>query len=895
MRENGRYLLLSGLPAGVLADMISGLSVSDGAKAAAQPDPQAPPLIVPAASRANVYIPLTSPSGAEFTRTGQFLVTFTVHIDALTKITVTRASAVIVPFESGRGVVDIDKLLKSNPETGEATPDPDTEGAIEDIIAAGSYIRFFNAPRNAGKNSFSAISVSNGNSIVARASDYDSIVVRKNILDAEAFVKISSHKGEYFDASGSLYVAFSIIVDALTKIVVLPSYASLYTFAEGVSEVDVSRAPPPPEKPPLVPHALSIGGLPAATGAPNIADVLVHNAAGVVAKCPDYTKITLTPYNGMQTAIIPLVYDNNKAFNGQPFSDNGTFVVTFTVYPDATRIISIVVENNCLVSFENGSAYLDISAVPPVPRNCLTVTNLPLNTQVTDIAQVFIHNQAGKIAQCQGYEIIECVKSGNTATLRIPLVYPDKVNNKDVLFAETGSYIVTFDLNVDALTRIVLDVRDSVYVAFEDGSGTLDARNLPAALPIPYLTIMGLPVNTAKGNFSDIFLYNIVGKVAKCPDYLSIIISKTANSATAMIPLVYESNSKEYFRDSGEFVVTFTVQIDINTQIIKARTDNLAVRFTDGSGQYNLSDGLGYFSGGLVSYTDTAPPVIKAGTIFEMNGGYEKVTANTGVTAASFDSTRVLYVYAYKRVGSLFFEYSTTTPAWNAAKKGYYSGDRRALYKLLYINDTAGKYVAKTYISDSFKNFDHYVLSNPALSRASNHVYRLDGGWNPAPQSFSGNGWYLIQVAGGGGAGGGGINGANDNNSNREYSGGAGGAGGIVSELVYLSSVSLMTFTGSGGYGGVSHSDSQFNGVGAGGGGSGAFVYNADGYFLCAGGGGGGGGAAACDATGGTGGGGGAVGSGGGGGGGGGDNGDGSKNRSGSGGGSGGGYTKIYY
>ncbi|MDR2489954.1 MAG: hypothetical protein LBD20_00960 [Spirochaetaceae bacterium] len=862
MEANGHYIQLYHLPAGVLPETITGTGVTDGTKSVAVPDAKTPVLLAPDGVYINAYIPLVKPAGGEFTRAGQFIVFFTVQIDALTKITVTRAHNVIVNFVEGRGTLDVEHLLRDNPDIAEVVPDTDNEDAIADIIQR-PHIRFYNIPRSVSVNSFSSIAISNAERIVGRA-DYETVAIRKDVLTAEAFIAITDNKAGYFGESGAFYVSFSIIIDALTKIIVQPSYAALYTFADGVAEVDVSLAPPAPARPPVIPHCLTIGGLPNVTGNTNIFNVLIYNSAGIVAKCPDYTKIYTIPYNGGQIAVIPLVYDNNKAFTGKEYDDNGNFIVTFSIYPDASTVISVTVENNFITSFANGNAYVDISNIPPVPRNCLVITNLPSNTQMTDISSVFIHSQAGKIAQCQGYDLVTSTVSGNTAALRIPLVYMDADLGN---FAETGSYYVAFDLNVDALTRVVVREIEHIAVSFVNGNGTLDARNLPQALPIPYLTIMGLPFNTAKGNFSEVFVYNAAGKLAKCNDYLSILITRNAATATAFIPLVYNNNSSEFFRDSGEFVITFTINIDINTVIIKQRTDNLAVQFTDGSANYNIADGLGYISGGLLSYTDLGAPIIKAGTIFEMNGGYEKITANAPVQNQSFNTTRVIYVYAAKSVGNLSFIYSDTAPVWNAAKRGYYNGNNRALYKLLYIKDTVVKYAAKTYISDSFKNFDHYVVDNPALSGATNLVYSLNGAANPAPASYSAAaGWYLLQLRGAGGGGSGGLNG----HGGSDPSGAAGGAGGAIAEFVYFSSTTaLSTFTGSGGGGAGYNGGAHYQGAGGGGGGSGTFVYSLAGYFLCAGGGGGAGGGSAGDGGGAGGGAGGSIGSGGGGGGGG--------------------------
>jgi hypothetical protein len=92
---------------------------------------------------------------------------------------------------------------------------------------------------------------------------------------------------------------------------------------------------------------------------------------------------------------------------------------------------------------------------------------------------------------------------------------------------------------------------------------------LPTALPVPYLTIVGLPRDTAKNNFSEVFLYNAAGKVSKCGNYQNIIVTYNADAASASIPLVYNNNATEFFRDSGTFIVTFTINVDVTTQINK--------------------------------------------------------------------------------------------------------------------------------------------------------------------------------------------------------------------------------------------------------------------------------------------------------------------------------------
>jgi hypothetical protein len=889
IEKNGHYLKLYHLPLNVIPENFSAVAIWDSSQIA-RIDTVSEILIAPDGIYSNAYIPLVSQSGNAFTRSGSFFTVFTVQVDALTRISVQLAHRVVVEFVEGRGTLDITKLVANppvipgSPPIVETQPGPEqteNEDKITQIIASGGYIRFFNLPVNVSKNSFSKVSVLNNGKSVANVSNYDAITVRKGLFTSEAFVPLVRGAAT-FSETGSFQSAFSIIIDAITKTVVDANFAALYAFTDGHTDIDVTRAPSAPAPVPHVPHNLVIAGLPDTVSAPNILDVFVHNQQGVVAKCPDYTQITFISHNGKLAAVIPLVYDNNKTFNGLDFAASGDYIVSFTIFTDALHVINVTIENNCILTFSNGSSSVDVADIPAIPRNCLTIANLPANTQHLNISDVYIWNQAGKIAACVDYSLLEIVNSGGKTLVRIPLAY----QASKLIFTETGPFYVTFDLNIDALTRITMVASDKLVVNFIGGNGTLDASNLPQALPPPYLTIMGLPKNTAKGNFTEVFLYNVAGKVAKCPDYTQIIISKNNDTASAMIPLVYNDNAKEYFRDSGSFVVSFTVNVDINTQIIKARTDSLAVTFTDGSGELNLARDFGFFSGGLRNPDDTSPPVIKSGTVFEMNGGYVKLTADTAVNTASFPSTCVVYVYAVKTVGVVHFEYSATAPVYSSAKHGYYSGERRALFKMVYIKDTVTQYAAKKYIADDWQHFDHYTIDNVAIGNiADKIILSLSGTANPAMQTNSFTpGWYVAMLKGAGGGGGTGIDGQED----RDRGGGVGGSGGYIAELVYLSAnTSLRLFTGSGGKGGQGNIDYGWNqGNGAGGGGSGTFVYNAGGYFLCAGGGGGAAGRAANACTGGTGGAGGSLGSGGGGGAGGADAG-----RFGSGGGAGGGYN----
>ncbi|MDR1909476.1 MAG: hypothetical protein LBQ35_06140 [Spirochaetaceae bacterium] len=835
--SNGRYLLLYHLPRDTVRESVSAVRITDGVRSVAQVESYAAIVIESEPVYANAYIPLRSSTGAEFTRTGSFFVEFSVRVDARTSITVRAGNEVMVQFSEGRGVLDIEKLLFFVDGVLEQEEDPETEEQIETIVSSGGYIRFFNLPRNASKNSFQGVAASTSYSVIARCSDYEAIAVRKGPVTSEAFVPLASTRSGSFAESGSFFTAFTVTVDAFTQI---SSESGLsFEYLDGVTEIDAAAIPPPPEIPPAAPHCLTITGLPVTTSPANFMEVLILNSEGVVAKCPDYTKIIVTPLAGKRAALIPLVYDNNRSFNGQDFSDSGSFIVTFSFFPDALQGVVVTGDNHCVVSFSSGSALLDLSAIPQAPHSYLTVSGLPPHIQVLNVAEVFVWNQAGKIGKCENYNLLVIEQRGLSSTLKIPLSY----SSGERVFRETGSYYVTFDLNIDALIRINITQSERVLVDFSGGSGSVDASLLPQALPVPCLTITGLPLNTAKNNFTDVFLYNAVGIVARCSNTQDITITKSDSYASASIPLVYYSDSKEYFRDSGAFTVSFTVNVDFNTQIIKTKDDIFTARFIDGSGLIDLASDFGYFSGGLVNPGDTSPPVFKKGTVFEMNGGYFNINSDTPVSPASPGRSALLYVYAVQIPGSISFEYSAAEPVYVPEKGAWYNGESRALYKLYYVMDSIDIYAAKTFVSDTFPHFSSYpVMDSGQVQATSSSFFSLSGSGNPAPQPVTLEpGAYLFSLRGAGGGGGGGA--ANTNSSPRR-AGGNGGSGGAVSELVILSAPETVTvFAGQGGNGAErirAMSDMYDLAAGGGGGGSGSFAWSPNGYFLCAGGGGGG-------------------------------------------------------
>jgi hypothetical protein len=578
---------------------------------------------------------------------------------------------------------------------------------------------------------------------------------------------------------------------------------------------------------------LTIINLPANTRINHFSGVFVYNNAGVTAKCADYKKIFIIKNKGSVTAKIPLSYNDGSDY----FRETGTFITSFTANIDYVTYYFVKESDKLRLYFTDGSAVFDASLIPPPPPPYLTITSLPANTRAQNISNVFIYNEAGTvIAKCADYDQIIITRDINSVTAKIPLYY----SGKDEHFVETGNFVVSLFVNINFATQIIVKEEDKLTLFFTEGNALLDASLIPPAPPPPYLTITSLPKNVKAQNFSNAFVYNASGTaVARCADYNQIIITTDSDYASAMIPLVYDS-SGEPFRDSGYFVISFSLYIDSYFEIAKDWDDALSVPFTDGSGTFDFLNNalasveMGYFSGGLTNPSDTAAPVIRSGTKFEMNGRYYTANSNMAVTSVSFSNSCVVYIYARLVFDQLEFVYSTTAPVYDNYKKGYYNGWARALFKFIFIRDSSNKYFAKILINNSWSHLLYHTVSSGSI--ASQNLFQhyfLSGTGNPNMHTVTfPAGVYLFTLNGAAGGG------------------SKGGSGGTVSEVVILlQNTSFSFFTGERGKGGFSYTSShlephdvkpfRYHYAGGGGGGTGSFAFSPDGYFLCAGGGGG--------------------------------------------------------
>ena len=435
-----------------------------------------------------------------------------------------------------------------------------------------------------------------------------------------------------------------------------------------------------------------------------------------------------------------------------------------------------------------------------------------------------------------------------------------------------------------ALIAVFALTCDMTYIDGVNGgkSGNPDENSVPS------LILRGLPFYTTIDHITDVAVYNIAGQVASCKDYKNVAVSRENGYVTARLPLS-SASGKGSFTDTGRFAVAFTVVVDIDTQISFARDDNLYLNFIDGSALFDFSS-FAHFGARLANYASTARPVIKAGSSFDIKGYRHTVYEDLAISDYTPHESCVLYVYAFRADinEEVYFEYSKTAPEYNPEMKGYYSGSKRALWKMIYLYDV-DEFVFKTDIENDFPRFGEHIISNASYSSlvsGKQAYYSLSGSGNPDASAVTLQpGVYAVKLHGAGGGSG---------------SAPGGGGGSIVELLTLNSTVRFTAYTGSGGapapapavtsgsfsiYGtkneitgycslsnqstnpdSPSYLHTHFvsspiftdivigpivnqpavSGRGGGGGGSGTFLYYAgssDKFFLCAGGGGGGSGA----------------------------------------------------
>ena len=681
-----------------------------------------------------------------------------------------------------------------------------TEEQRDEMERSERFLKIVNMPVNTQIQNVFSVEVANSEANIAGLDRSKSVSVYRDAAagSSSVYLPLAYADNSEFTESGFFYSAFSIHVDALTKYVVEISDKLLVQYVDGRGSVDALSLPSSVSEnggKEITEEArdelertgrfLKIAGMPVNTQIQNVFSVEVANSAANIAELAKNKSVSIyrDAAAGSSDVYLPLAYSDHSEF-----TESGFFYSAFSIHVDALTSYVVNISEKLLVQYVDGRGSVSVHSLPdrtPPPKNpsYLTIYNLPANFSAQNVAGVLVRNQAGIIASCPDYSLIEVSANDLRTAAKVPLVY----HNLKTDFMETGAYYVSFDINVDVETRYLLTPDDRVKVNFNNGNGFLDIQNIPLSV-IPYLTIQGLPFWTTARQISNVAVYNLAGQAASCSNYAEIDIFKDKENVTARIPLTASSGG--FFLDTGRFAVTFTVNVDVETQIVIERADNIILDFSGGSALFDLFSTFGFFDAQL---TGANKPAIKAGSSFDVNGHRHTVTRDLPVDGNVPSESCVLYLYAFRVDTDVFYEYSKTPPVYDSKRNGYYSGFKRALWKMIYLHG-AGLFLFKTPAADSFPQLETSVISSAdydSLVSGRAAGYSLSGSGNPASSTVTLQpGVYAVKLSGAGGAGGCGYV-----QDSQVLGSSEGGSGGSIIELITLDrAVTFTAFTGSGGF-----------------------------------------------------------------------------------------------
>ncbi|GBU28241.1 hypothetical protein R84B8_01799 [Treponema sp. R8-4-B8] len=799
-------LAVKGLPINAAKHHVSNVSVySSSANPVAVCRDYNDIAVVKGADSSSILIPLARQSdGARFQDSGKFAVSFSINIDVDTQVAFARADNLFLSFTEGSADIDVRQYANnfrnsSDPRAGVEI----SEAERAELEKTGHYLKLSNMPPNTQATNIFSASVANSSTAVAKFGNSSVFIFRDN-GSCSVYLPLvyNDDNGDFLD-TGFFYVSFTVHVDALTKYVVAPSDRFLVYFTDGRGQADVNALPSTAvvvdssrelsekERDDLetTGRFLKLTGLPDNLQAPNVFSASVANSSSSVAILDPLNPVLIYKERSSNTAYIPLVRQDNSEF-----LETGFFFAAFSIHVDALTMYVVSADDHFTVRFADGRGQTDVSNIPSKaviveePRY-LTITSLPPNVSFYSFASVSIRDQKGEIARCDDFSKILISANGGKAEAKIPLLY-----SKDGLnFTGSGSFYVSFDISVDADTRYTLASGDKVAVRFVSGNGVFDIMNIPPVpfVPVPYLTVKGLPLNAAKHMISDVSVYNIESEVASCSDYGEVISAKENGLLTFLIPL--SSSNGGWFLDSGRFAVSFTFNIDVDTKISYSRSDNVILYFTEGSAEFDVNSFFGHFNASLANPDDSSKPVIKAGSSFDVNGHRCTVAGNYAVAAFPPNGSCVLYLYVFYFDGEFFYEFSAAAPVYNQSRKGWYNGSKRALWKMIYLFGPS-QFLFKTPVHDNFPHLKTAALTvtndYAQITDTKTAVKSIDGASNPESDNFTLEpGVYVVEIKGAGGGAG------------RSYDGASqGGSGGIVREIFTLgSAASFSAFTGSAG------------------------------------------------------------------------------------------------
>jgi hypothetical protein len=536
------------------------------------------------------FIPLVYSNGGVFTEHGMFYVGVRITPDATSQIVFSKQSGILVNFYDGNGVLDLNNLPT-------AVPPPASLSV--------PVLTVLNLPPFTSARNITAVraGLSSGN-IIAICNSFFAI----EVTGSTAFIPLSfKDNATVFNSTGSFFVAVSILTDALNQISITLNEKVVVYFFEGSGVLDLSAVkkdvlrpdpsdPDDPTNPDYIPLPgdntdnsgsdfdgpagrpafLTVLNLPSNTQSSSFSSVQIHDSYSAVAKCGVYQDISVTG----STAEIPVVGSNN-----QPFTSSGYFYVSLVINVDINTIVTIRPNDKRICLFTNGNGTLDLNNLqsehfdPLDPNGTIQSTiiliNLPDDTAPLNISDIFIGNSTTTVAksvEAENFSVLD-----NTAF--IPVTY---VNG--ATFTESGNFYVSFTVVVDALTTVKRTLNNKCLYYFSNGGTIIDLSNLPAVVE-HNLTLVNLPVYTINPNVTEVMIYDMLGNLASVADLENISVK----NGVAIIPLVYENDTKIDFFGTGAFYVSFTVTVDAVTQIVTTLEDHLLVNFTDGSGTFDIT------------------------------------------------------------------------------------------------------------------------------------------------------------------------------------------------------------------------------------------------------------------------------------------------------------------
>ena len=800
---------------------------------------------------ATAKIPLTRHDTDEWFRdTGTYVITFTANIDALTRIERTRANNVTVIFDSGNGRFDIPSVTGVTVNPGSAS-------------VARSGTQTFTATVNGTNSPPQGVTWS----IDQTGRHAQTTINSGGVLTVAALentATLTIRATSTLDPSRSGTAIVTVLIPTVTGVTVNPATVGIERGRTQTFTATVNGANNPAQ------------GVTWSIVEPGRHSQTTINPSGVLTVAATETTATLTVRatstfdtsrsgTATVTVLIPTVTGVTVSPATASVARGGTHSYTATVNgtnnPAQTVTWSIVETGRHTQTTINSGGVLTVAAAETLATLTVRATStFDTSRSGTATATVLLPTVTGVTVTPATAE----VQRGATRTFAATVAGTNSPPQTVTWSIDQAGRHAQTTINTNGVLSVA--AAETLATLTVRATSTLDtARSGTATVTVPLppmLTITGLPENTAPGHFSNIGIWTGTQQVARSRANDEITVSVSDGSATARIPLTRQG-ANEWFRDSGSFIVTFTANIDAFTRVERTRDDGETVTLTEGSGTV-AAVRRGFFNGGLRNPDNTAVPTVRSGTVFEMNGSYHTVGTDAQAVPRNLNTSSMAYVYAIATPGGVTFELLSEIPAWNAQRNGWYTNDRRALFRAVHVRTSATESVfwAKTSMTEDFANLSHLTMNGDYLTfNSPTLLHSFAGDNNPAPQTITLQpGVYAFSLSGGGGGGGRGVPEQNGRPAAWPR-GGGGGSGGRVIELVTISRPTEITvYTGAGGGAGA-NTRSMGNGqdevdtweylVGEGGnGGAAAFVFSpapsvSDGYFLTAAGGGGGAGGAA--------------------------------------------------